>query len=219
MHTRAELRTPDTDHGEPHNLLTCGAAALGFSGMERVAQEDPLLDQPGPDLDLGTKPSESGTRGPESNNTVALAMSTRNVTQGPSLGRPPCVDDQMGEEASLGSNDRHRGGVESAHPRWSGATISSRRKLVLGLPIVLGIAVSWVGSTQTAKSTYSAHFNAPFCTVWFTTLWMIVCFPLYLAARLLIAKETLHTIWRCVDRVWHIVQFHDRTTNNAPSKI
>ena len=52
---------------------------------------------------------------------------------------------------------------------------SSIRKFILGIVIVFVIAASWVGSTQTAKSTYTAtyqQFRAPFFLVWFGTCWM-----------------------------------------------
>lgn len=53
------------------------------------------------------------------------------------------------------------------------------KKTLIGIAIVIGIAISWVGSTQLAQSTYSADFNAPFSIIWFSTAWMLVVFPLY----------------------------------------
>ena len=57
----------------------------------------------------------------------------------------------------------------------------STRKNILrtlyGVIIVIGIAISWVGSTQFAKSTYTSSFDAPWFVVWFSTSWMTVCFP------------------------------------------
>ncbi|XP_070533203.1 solute carrier family 35 member F4-like [Ptychodera flava] len=53
------------------------------------------------------------------------------------------------------------------------------RKTILGLLIVLGIAVSWVGATQFTQSTYNEKFDAPFFVMWFSTIWMIVCYPGY----------------------------------------
>ncbi|EDV19364.1 uncharacterized protein TRIADDRAFT_62181 [Trichoplax adhaerens] len=50
-------------------------------------------------------------------------------------------------------------------------------KMLAGLVIVIAIAVSWVGSTQFAQSTYSATFFAPYFTTWFSTCWIIVCYP------------------------------------------
>lgn len=43
-------------------------------------------------------------------------------------------------------------------------------KMLTGVAIVIGIAVSWVGATQFAQSTYSPDFNAPFFTTWFSSL-------------------------------------------------
>lgn len=53
------------------------------------------------------------------------------------------------------------------------------RKTIFGAVIVIGIALSWVGSTQFAKSTYSPTFNAPFFTTWFSTCWMVAVFPAF----------------------------------------
>ncbi len=58
------------------------------------------------------------------------------------------------------------------------SSLSTGRKFVLGVIIVIVIAFTWVGSTQTAKSTYSGGFKAPFFLVWFGTAWMMVVFPL-----------------------------------------
>ena len=65
-----------------------------------------------------------------------------------------------------------------------GSHLNSTKKILLGLVIVVLIALSWVGSTQTAKSSFAEHketnttFKAPFFIVWFSTGWMMVVFPL-----------------------------------------
>lgn len=58
------------------------------------------------------------------------------------------------------------------------SALSTRRKLLIGLVIVALIACTWVGATQTAKSSYSGDFAAPFFLMWFGTASMIVVFPL-----------------------------------------
>lgn len=63
------------------------------------------------------------------------------------------------------------------------------KKMLIGIAIVVGIAISWVGSTQFAQSTYSADFNAPFFITWFSTAWMLVVFPLYFLPSLLRGKR------------------------------
>ena len=60
------------------------------------------------------------------------------------------------------------------------------RKLVIGLIIVIGIAVSWVSLTQFIKETYSPTFNGPFFTIWFTTTWMMLCYPVHIAGTMVI---------------------------------
>ena len=56
--------------------------------------------------------------------------------------------------------------------------LTSKRKFIIGLIIVIVIACSWVGSTQTAKSSYTEGFSAPYFVSWFSTAWMIIVFPL-----------------------------------------
>ena len=58
------------------------------------------------------------------------------------------------------------------------SSLSTGRKFSIGLLIVVLIAGSWAGSTQTAKSSYVGKFAAPFFLMWFGTAWMMVVFPL-----------------------------------------
>ena len=58
------------------------------------------------------------------------------------------------------------------------SSLSSKTKFVCGLVIMLVIAISWVGSTQTAKSTLSGPFKAPFFIVWVGTSCMMSVYPL-----------------------------------------
>ncbi|XP_077990729.1 solute carrier family 35 member F4-like [Glandiceps talaboti] len=52
-------------------------------------------------------------------------------------------------------------------------------RTIFGLLIIIGIAVSWTGATQFRQSTYTDNFNAPFFVIWFNTIWMSVCYPIY----------------------------------------
>ncbi|XP_066273112.1 solute carrier family 35 member F3-like isoform X2 [Branchiostoma lanceolatum] len=70
------------------------------------------------------------------------------------------------------------------------------RKALLGTPIVLGIAVSWVGSTQFAQSTFSASFDGPFFNMWFSTVWMMACFPVYTAVCVLLKGQSCGQVYR-----------------------
>ena len=63
--------------------------------------------------------------------------------------------------------------------------------MLIGVAIVIGIALSWVGSTQFAQSTYSPEFNAPFFVTWFSTSWMLVVFPVYFFPGLLKGKKMI----------------------------
>ncbi len=71
--------------------------------------------------------------------------------------------------------------------------LTNRRKLMIGLVIVLVIACSWVGATQTAKSSYTNGFSAPYFVTWFTTSWMILVFPLTAPLYFLTGRAKLNT--------------------------
>ena len=68
--------------------------------------------------------------------------------------------------------------------------------------IVLGIATSWVGSTQFAKSTYTNTFNAPWFVVWFSTTWMSVCFPVISLCCRLIKRQGFRTSFAKAENVY-----------------
>eukprot|EP00117_Sycon_ciliatum_P031580 scpid68923/ scgid24672/ Solute carrier family 35 member F3 len=72
----------------------------------------------------------------------------------------------------------------------------SRRKLLLGIPIVIGIAITWAGATQTGKSTFTPTFNGPFFTIWFSTSFMLLCFPVYLVAKCTIGRAAPKDVFR-----------------------
>ena len=59
----------------------------------------------------------------------------------------------------------------SQEGRGQGRTfeLTTWKKVAAGLVIVVAIALSWVGSTQTAKSTYDTSFTSPYFMVWSTT--------------------------------------------------
>ena len=83
----------------------------------------------------------------------------------------------------------------------SASSLSTRRKFTIGLIIVAVIATSWVGSTQTAKSSLSGKFVAPFFLMWFGTAWMMVVFPLtapiyFLTGRGKFNRQGLRELWR-----------------------
>ncbi|XP_055339602.1 putative thiamine transporter SLC35F3 [Paramacrobiotus metropolitanus] len=72
------------------------------------------------------------------------------------------------------------------------------KKLTVGIILVFLIALSQVGASQFAKSTYQPGFHAPFFITWFNAVWMIICYPLYFlcAAVSCTRKETLATIYK-----------------------
>ena len=83
----------------------------------------------------------------------------------------------------------------------SASSLSTRRKFAIGLIIVAVIATSWVGSTQTAKSSLSGKFLAPFFLMWFGTAWMMVVFPLtapiyFLTGQGKFNRQGFRELWR-----------------------
>ena len=54
--------------------------------------------------------------------------------------------------------------------------LETGRKLIFGVLIVLGIALSWVGSSQFTENTYTKSFHAPAFMMWFSTSWMMLSY-------------------------------------------
>ncbi len=101
-----------------------------------------------------------------------------------------------GQSAVVERDDSWKTGFNSA------SSLSNTRKFVIGIVIVIVIAITWVGSTQTAKSTYSGGF-APFFLVWFGTSWMMVVFPLtaplfFVLGPGTLTVEGLRELWRYI---------------------
>lgn len=80
------------------------------------------------------------------------------------------------------------------------SSLSTKRKFFLGLVIVCVIAISWVGSTQTAKSSFNTKFAAPFFVMYFGTAWMMLVFPLTLPLFFLTGKGSLD--WGGMKELW-----------------
>ena len=83
----------------------------------------------------------------------------------------------------------------------SASSLSTSKKLIFGLFIVIAIATSWVGSTQTAKSTYDGKFKAPFFLVWFSTSWMMLVYPITVPLYFILnwklpTWNNLRALWR-----------------------
>lgn len=82
-----------------------------------------------------------------------------------------------------------------------GSHLYTTKKLLLGLLIIVAIALSWVGSTQTAKSGFnSPHFHSPFFVMWFSTGWMMVLFPLSCGLYFLLNRDKWN--WSGVKELW-----------------
>ena len=68
--------------------------------------------------------------------------------------------------------------------------IDTVKKWIYGLLLVIGIAVAWVGATQLAQATYSDDFFSPSFNVWFSTVWMFICYPVYIVGALVFKSES-----------------------------
>ncbi len=117
-------------------------------------------------------------------------MASKDAVSGSVLGSVPFY--QGGETTSVSqfSINKYVTG-KSAHP-----ALSTRKKFFSGLIIVCIIACSWVGSTQTSKSSYAGSFKAPFFSVWFGTAWMVSLFPLTAPLYFLVEKRSAKDLWR-----------------------
>lgn len=105
-----------------------------------------------------------------------------------SLSRQPLLGDEEAAEIVKASSSAANGSLSDLTQAAAAAnTISEksssirRRKATYGVLIVLGVAVTWVGATQTSKSTYDSSFQAPFFNMWFSTCWFLLALPTYLA--------------------------------------
>lgn len=101
--------------------------------------------------------------------------------------------DNSDEANSEGSNEVLPTKSTTLNSRFSlnePSSLSTKRKFLLGLVIVCVIAVSWVGSTQTAKSSFDKKFAAPFFVMYFGTVWEILVFPLTVPLFFLTRRES-----------------------------
>lgn len=87
-----------------------------------------------------------------------------------------------------------------------GSHLYTTKKLILGLVIVVVIALSWVGSTQTAKSSFvqdgsnGTKFKAPFFVMWFGTGFMVAVYPLSCVVFFLMGRDRWN--WNGVKALW-----------------
>ena len=87
-----------------------------------------------------------------------------------------------------------------------GSHLYTTKKLVLGLLIIVLISLSWVGSTQTAKSSFSSgssknkSFKAPFFVMWFGTAWMMAVYPLSCVVFFVLHRDKWS--WAAVLALW-----------------
>ncbi|XP_057309119.1 solute carrier family 35 member F3-like [Hydractinia symbiolongicarpus] len=76
--------------------------------------------------------------------------------------------------------DKHLAAIAIPENDENSCCSPSVQKVIVGSVIVVLIAVSWTGATQFGKQTYSATFNAPYFTTWFSTSFMVVIYPVFI---------------------------------------
>ncbi|GMT02827.1 hypothetical protein PENTCL1PPCAC_25001 [Pristionchus entomophagus] len=76
---------------------------------------------------------------------------------------------------------------ESIDETETDETTLSKRKFLISLVVIFGVAVSFTCSSQFSKYALSIpdDFNAPYFMLWFNTSWMIACFPAFLLYNLI----------------------------------
>ncbi|XP_014669524.1 PREDICTED: putative thiamine transporter SLC35F3 isoform X2 [Priapulus caudatus] len=96
--------------------------------------------------------------------------------------------------ASLEEGDGSARAGEPAKPCLSQLTV----KILIGVLIVVSIAVSWTGTAQFAASSFDETFDGAYFFIWFSTTWMVVCFPVYTIAVFIFSrdKRCLKSIYR-----------------------
>ena len=102
-----------------------------------------------------------------------------------------CTDKGNGHITSnqnQNNTDEHEEQLNQADTTTSNGS-SEIVKWLFGLGIVIGIAVSWVAATQFAQSTFTNNFFAPAFNVWFSTVWIFVCYPVYIVGAVVIKSE------------------------------
>lgn len=70
------------------------------------------------------------------------------------------------------------------------STSDHTKKSIIGCVIVVFLALSWVGAQQFAQAAVRLHsFDAPYFMTWFSTCWMLLCFPGYLVFVALVERN------------------------------
>ncbi|XP_030829888.1 putative thiamine transporter SLC35F3 [Strongylocentrotus purpuratus] len=134
----------------------------------------------------------------------------------PMLSPPPeyhlVVGDQAAEVQKEGATkqngvhptaDSDQDHPPSKPPSTCCLSYGTARKLLIGVTIGLSVAISWVAATQFMKAMYSAdNFDAPYFIIWFSTSWMVVCYPIYIIGSLVIFKDQRNAGWAGVKELF-----------------
>lgn len=90
-------------------------------------------------------------------------------------------NEQLLSSSSHSNYDKRKVKVTFVDPVSSPCScLKSNYKIFTGFGLVILIAVSWTGSTQFSKSTFSPTFHAPFFVLWFGTCFQVIIYPLFL---------------------------------------
>lgn len=174
------------DASDTNSLLSSQLTGMEFGGSLDVGAARPDL--------AGSSLSASGSTF-YSERPTTLLKSTESLVSVTSGSKPPSVKSNI----SLTPPSRSAGNLSHLY----GSHLETGKRLAVGLLIVVVIALSWVGSTQTAKSslTNKTHFNSPFFVMWFGTGWMMAVYPLSCIVFFLVHRDRwnrkgVRELWR-----------------------
>ena len=179
--------------GDTSDLLSSQLTGREFGGS-LCADDDPTAGSRFPDSSLSLSCSTLASERP-----TALLKSSESLVSVTSSSKAPS------ERSNISLTPPSR---SARALRRRGSHLDTGRRLAVGLLLVVVIALSWVGSTQTAKSSLTGgrtkfngtNFNSPFFVMWFGTGWMMAVYPLSCVVFFAVNRDK----WSCsgVRELW-----------------
>ncbi|XP_077868653.1 solute carrier family 35 member F3-like [Saccoglossus kowalevskii] len=75
------------------------------------------------------------------------------------------------------------------------STSCDKFRYIIDILVVIGIGSSWVCTTQLASCIYSPSYNGTFVYIWFSTSWLIACYPIYSLFNMSCEKKDARINW------------------------
>jgi len=80
-------------------------------------------------------------------------------------------------------------GGPSFSVRYISSCIQSRRHVIYGVGLTIGVAVCWAGTVVCVRRSLRAHpFYAPFFITYFSTSFALLVYPIYIVFRLAVDR-------------------------------